>query len=342
MELNFSQMNSDKCLYRRITGNTKIFILIYVDDLLLVSNDEKDLNTVKSNICVKFKMKDLSEIKFFLGIKIERNHLKRTMTLSQEHYIDNLLKKFRMENCKTSNTPMEHNLKLSNTIGEELTSKPYKTLIGCLMYLMLCMRRDLSYSISYFSRFQICATDEHWEYLKRVLKYLQKTKTLKLTFDSTLDAGVLEGYVDADWANDTTDRKSTTGFIFKLFGGTVSWVSRKQNCVCLSSTEAEYIALSDCLCECLWLQKLLEDLDIKNFKPTVIYEDNQSCIHLASNEKRNSRLKHIDVKYNFVKDIVSKKLIVLQYKRSNEQLADIMTKRLNRVQFENLRLGLFN
>lgn len=165
---------------------------------------------------------------------------------------------------------------------------------------------------------------------------------MKLIYNRNDDAQPLMGYADADWANDSFDRKSVSGYIFKVFGNVVSWSSRKQSAVALSSTEAEYVAVSECACEAIWLRNLLKELRIDCGGPTVLFEDNQSSIRIAESSKDNKRMKHVDTKYHFIRQTVLDGVTKIEYLRSEDQLADIMTKPLPPKQFIKLRglLGL--
>jgi hypothetical protein len=170
------------------------------------------------------------------------------------------------------------------------------------------------------------------------LRYIQGTINLGLHFKKKSGKCALVGYADSDWAGDL-DRKSTSGYLFKVYGASVCWVTKKQSTVALSSTEAEYVALASASSELIWLKNLLEDLNIKIEEPVLMFEDNQSCIHLLS-KWEHRRLKHVDVKYNFVRDLVSDRIVEVKFIPSKEQKADILTKGLSSEQFVKLRLGL--
>lgn len=281
-------------------------------------------------------MKDLGNVDVYLGVKIVRNFEKCEMKISQKPFIKNLLKRFGMEFCNGVDTPMEPKLCLTKNSKDPSTKEPYKELIGCLMYVMLTSRPDLSVSVNYLSRFQNCATDSHWIHLKRILRYLKKTENIELLYDGKTD-DILFGYSDADWGNDVDDRKSLSGFLIKVFGCTVSWVTKKQPTVSLSSTEAEYVALCVTSCEVLFVKKLLEDLNIFIDSAIPIFEDNMSCITIAEEPKEHQRMKHIDIKYNFVRDLVKNGILQILYKPSKDQVADFFTKSLPKILFEKFR-----
>lgn len=163
-------------------------------------------------------------------------------------------------------------------------------MIGCLTYAALTTRPDLCAATNYFSRYQNCYTSEHFIYAKRILRYIQSTINLKMVFNRDVSSDVLIGFTDADWAGDKNERKSTSGYVFKVFGNVVSWSFRKQSTVSLSSTEAEYISHCQGACEAIWLRKLLPEIGINCKAPTVIYEDNQSCIKIAEGPRAHNRM----------------------------------------------------
>lgn len=241
-----------------------------------------------------------------------------------------------MEECKGTKTPMEVRIQLEENKPEDciIDKKPYRELIGCLMYLMLNTRPDLSAALNLYSCFQSNATEKQWVEAKRILRYLKETQNYGLIYRKQT-APVLTAYADSDWAG-SSDRKSTSGFMLQVYGNLVCWSTKKQSTVALSSTEAEYVALASAAAELVWLRNVLKDLNIDCDEPTVLYEDNQSCIHLLS-KYEHRRMKHLDVKYHFVRDLVMRKSIVVKYIPSNEQREDILTKGLPRASFEKFR-----
>lgn len=193
-------------------------------------------------------------------------------------------------------------------------------------------------------RFQQSPTEDHWQALKRIMRYLKGTTAMGLNYKKQNDTRPLVGYVDADWAADLEDRKSVTGFMFKVFGSTVSWTSRKQATVSLSSSESEYVALSAAVSEGIWLAGLLEDMNCKSpSDPVIIYEDNRGCIELAKNAE-SKRIKHLDIKHHFIKEHVAAGNIKIEPISTTEQQADIFTKALDVTRFQWLRtkIGVAN
>ena len=284
---------------------------------------------------LKFEMRDLSpnsQNKFclkFLGISIVKNN--NSLFLSQKDLIQKVLNKFNMTSCKTSNIPVQTKLNLKQDDTDEFknVNLPYRELVGFIMYIMLATRPDLSYSIYYFSRFQNCFTQEHWTYLKNVLRYLKSTECYGLKYERSVpqNSQVISAYVDADYANDTIDRKSISGFGIKIFNNFIFWKSKKQPTVSLISTEAEYIALSECTTDCMFVGHLLSEVLNKNTFPIKIFEDNQSTIKIA-NTLETRRSKHIDVKHHFIRECINSGKINLKYISTSEQIADIFTKAL--------------
>lgn len=182
-------------------------------------------------------------------------------------------------------------------------------------------------------------TQYDWNELKRVVKYLKGTAHFKLEMAQSNQTGLF-GYADANWAENRTDRKSNSGYVFKLNGGTISWCSKKQVCVALSSTEAELIALTEGTKEAVWIHQLLSEIGQPIDIPIVIFEDNQSCLKLIDNVNASNRTKHIDVRHFFIRDYIEKRIIVCEYCPTDEMTADILTKPLSKIKFEKLRLML--
>lgn len=283
-------------------------------------------------------MSDCGEAKFFLGIKLDYDRQRGILKLSQGSNAQKILKKFGMIDCNAVKTPMEKGLQLSRAGSR--TNEPYRELLGSLMYQMLCARPDICFTVSYLGRYQQNPVDHHWQALKRVVRYLKGTSELGLLYKRNESSAPLIGFVDSDWASDQEDRKSVSGFVFKVFGSTVSWASRKQVTVSTSSSEAEYVALSSAVSEAIWLGGLLEDLKCKSKAEAIpIFEDNRGCIGLARNME-SKRIKHIDIKHHFLRDHVAAGTVTIEPIGTADQEADIFTKSLDTVRFQDLRSRL--
>lgn len=344
---NFIKSENDHCLYFRITDQFKIYVLIYVDDLIITGSNVKEIDNLKVEMMKNFKMKDLGLISYYLGISVNQNLLENTVTLSQSNYLENVLKRFDMYECKNVSTPMDNNFNYDDLLKEKSESleieNKCRKLIGCIMYAMLGSRPDLCNSISILSRYQNYASNDLLLCLKRVLRYIKGTIDLKLVYKKNLNSELIKGFVDADWGGDTITRKSTTGYCFQIFDCTVSWCSKQQSCVALSSTEAEYIALSQCVSEACWFKNLLIELNILNDKneSVLLYEDNQSAIRVSKSCEQPKRLKHINIKYHFIQEKVRDGVVKIMYLPSNKQIADILTKPLGKIMFEKFKNLIF-
>lgn len=317
-----------------------IYVLLYVDDILIFCSDLGIINTVKKLLSKEFEMVDMGQASSFLGMHIDQNIEKGTIILSQSKYLEKVLERFNMRDCNPKSTPMEKGLHLERGDENKCSNNPYRELIGCLIYATVTTRPDLCAATGYFSRFQSCFNEHHFNHVKHDLRYIRGTIDLKLVYKKQEAAPTLVGFSDSDWGGDKNDGKSTSGYVFKLFGNTVSWASRKQPTVSLSSTEAEYVALTEAICEYKWIRKMLVELRVECVKPVVIFEDNQSCIRVADDQKERKRMKHLDIKYHFICQVIAEGEIELQYKPTDDQLADTMTKGLGRNLFLKHRVNL--
>uniref|UniRef100_A0A8D8QIS8 Copia protein n=1 Tax=Cacopsylla melanoneura TaxID=428564 RepID=A0A8D8QIS8_9HEMI len=335
----FNQCKSDYCLYVNTSHKEIIYLLVYVDDLLIVSQSLELVNQVKSALMDRFQMLDMGNVSSFLGLEISKHG--DELHISQAKYLAKLVEKFGLQNCNPAKTPMEvvqNMLPDDNPVKD--FDKPYRLLLGSLMYAMLGSRPDLSYALNYLSRFQNNPNDVVWNMLKRVLRYVKGTLNVKLVFKKQVGT-VLVGYSDADWGSDSQDRKSTTGIAFFVLGNITSWASRKQPTVALSSTEAEYMAICHALTEGLWIKSVLTEMNIVlGLPPIVLYEDNQGCISLCKNPVHQKRSKHIDIKYHFIRENVTDGNVEIVFVPTVDQIADVFTKSLPGPTFCHLRLKL--
>lgn len=337
-EIQFTQTTSDPCIYYQKTGQDMMFIGVYVDDIILAARNEKQLKRIKEKLSNKFNIKDLGELKYFLGMKVEQSKGSGSVWIGQPAYTKNLLKRLGMQDSKPIHTPVEVNtkLQLATNQAEPVNQTEYQSAIGGLMYLAVSTRPDIAFAVNNLARFNSNPQKEHWTAVKRILRYLKGTTNIGILYKQD-ESEKCVGYSDADWAGDTSDRKSTSGYIFMLSGGPVSWSSKKQKCVALSTAEAEYVALSAAAQECLWLRQLEVELGCPPEGPTLIFEDNQSTIAMAKNPQFHGRAKHIDIRHHFVREQVANGTIKLDYCSTKDMIADIMTKGLTREQHCKLR-----
>ena len=340
-DLGFSASEYDTALYIKRTTTKVLIVAVYVDDLTIFASDLDDVLTLKAALAKRFKMEDMGEISFLLGLQITRDRAKRQITVGQQKYVNDMINKFNLKDMRSSHVPMDPNLHLTTDGVNALNPasiREYQSIIGTLMYLMLGTRPDLAYSVSRLSQFLAAPTTAHMTAAKRVCAYAHTTANVSLVFG---DGGEeLVAYSDADYARCTDTRRSTSGYVFVLNGAAISWKSQRQKSTALSTAEAEYIALAECAKEALWMQGLLLEL-LATKPPTasvLIYEDNQAAIKLAANPTHHQRTKHIDVRYHFLRELVADNRIHLQYLESKLMLADALTKPLPRALFEDLRL----
>ena len=262
--------------------------------------------------------------------------------LSQSSYVERILETSQMSNCNPTSTPMESNLTLSPA-NVVMNLPEYRSIVGAVLYLARLTRPDVLPSVSILSRYLHCPGSDHITAAKRILRYLRSSKSFGSIFTGkSLKSQLhLSAYVDSNWANDLHDRKSTSGFAIYLNDNLLSFKSTKQKIVALSSTEAEYIAISTVTTKILWLLQLFDHLQITIQKPIPIHVDNNGAIKLASNNHSiGERSKHIDLRYHHIKDLISNGTVELQYIPTSENIADMFTKALPKPAFLKYRSSL--
>ena len=321
--MGFKESTADPGLFIK-PSSPPAYLLIYVDDILVITNNTSMLNSVKNQISTAFETRDLGPATFFLGIDIIRDRTTKTIKLTQTRHTTDLLSKFNMEKSKPFDTPSSIAIKLTAD-GEPLDTKehPYSTLIGSLMYLASCTRPDIAQAVGALARYMSKPTTTHWTAAKHVLRYLAGTTDYGIIFtpsDSTLNA-----YCDANHAGDIDTRRSTTGYVFTFNNGAITWSSRLQPTVAASTTEAEYMAAASTVKEALWLRKLFTDLDL-HIACIDIKSDSQSAIHMLKNPVISLRSKHIDIVHHFARERVARGEVNFFYIPTDSMVADILTK----------------
>jgi len=307
------------------------WILVYVDDLLLMAQNSATLDRLKEELKAKFPLKDLGPVSHYLGMELSRDRDCREVYLKQTTYIQDIEKKFSAFQIKTWETPLavNHSLTLPAADDEEVPGQErYPELVGSLMYLMVCTRPDLAHALSVLGRFVGPGRHggKHWKAALRVLGYAVHTKHLRLTLggpDSTL-----EGFTDASWADHQDDRRSSQGFCFTLGTGAISWKGTRSPTVALSSCEAELYGGTSAAQELLWLKRLLQELGYSAGKP-VLWCDNQSTVAMTKDPIFSARSKHIEARYFFIRELVEAKEMRVKHVAGEENVADIFTKPLS-------------
>ena len=331
--LGFVASGSDPGLYILHQKLDSVYVLVYVDDLLIAGEDEKSIDAVKTTLKTIFKIREL-DANLFVGIEITRNRSVGTLKVSQRLMASELVSKYGMSDAKVKSTPMSTSVKLVKGNADDALDTQtcgYCELVGSLLYLTVCTRPDIAQAVGALTRYMAYPSEVHWSAAKTVLRYLSGTLDFGITF-SKGDTTELVGYADADFAGDIDTRRSTTGYVFLLNGGVISWSSRLQPTVAASTTESEYMAAFGAVKEALWLRKLMNDLDVHT-KTIKIYGDNQAALKLLKHPIASVRSKHIDIIYHFARERVSRNEVTFEGISTDIMVADIMTKALPESKF---------
>ncbi|GAA0153068.1 transmembrane signal receptor [Lithospermum erythrorhizon] len=326
----------DSTLFIKRDRNQLMVAQIYVDDIVFGGVSSQLVKQFIQQMEAEFEMSMVGELKFFLGIQISQ--MKDRIFISQSKYAKNIVHKFSLVNAKPKRTPMATHVKITkDENGKEVDISNYRSMIGSLLYLT-ASRPDIAHSVGVCARFQAAPKESHLNLVKRIIKYVQGTLNhgLLYTFDTD---NSLVGYCDTDWAGNAEDRKSTSGGCFFLGNNLVSWFSRKQNSVSLSTAEAEYIAAGSGCTQLIWMKQMVEEYGV-NPGVMTLYCDNMSAISISKNPVQHSRTKHIDIRHHFIRELVENKVIQIEHMSTDKQIADIFTKGLDVNQFEYLRMTL--
>jgi hypothetical protein len=340
LDSHFKRGNVDKTLFVRKIGNDILLVQIYVDDIIFGSSSERLCKKFSELMSNKYEMSMMGELTYFLGLQV--NQTKNGIFISQGKYVKDLLNKFGYKDCSPMKTPMATATKLDEDLsGKSVDVTAYRGMIGSLLYLT-ASRPDIMFATCLCARYQSCPKESHLQAVKRIFRYLKGSPNLGLWYpkDSGFD---LIGYSDSDFAGCKLDRKSTSGGCQLLGNRLVSWSSKKQHSVSISTAEAEYVAAGSCCAQILWMQHQLEDYGVSASR-TPIFCDNTSAIAITNNPVLHSRTKHIDIRYHFIRDHVMKEDVELYFIPTENQLADLFTKPLDEARFNYLisKLGMLN
>lgn len=336
IENDFNIGKIDTTLFTKRKGKDILIVQIYVDDIIFGATNESLCKEFAKCMQEEFEMSMMGELNFFLGLQIKQT--RDGIFINQSKYTKDLLKRFGMEHVKDADTPMGTSTKLDmDEKGKTVDITKYRGMIGSLLYLT-ASRPDIMFSVCLCARFQACPKESHVSAVKRIFRYLHGTINLGLWYPKGSEMSLIS-YSDADFAGCRIDRKSTSGTCHFLGSSLVSWASKKQNSVALSTTEAEYIAAGSCCAQVLWMKQTLEDYRLK-FENTPIKCDNTSAICLSKNPIQHSRTKHIEVRHHFLRDHIEKGDIILEFIGTEHQLADIFTKPLAKDRFCEIRRNL--
>ena len=336
-KIGFKQLESDPCVFIYDCNLGTVIIGIHVDDGSLFASNANICDFIEAELRRYWKMK-MGDLSYILGNSVARTSTNQ-IAIYQQSYYDNMLKQFGMENIKPRATPHLFNVKLAPSKNESNPPIPnYREKIGKIMYSATQARPDVLTAVGETARYCNNPDEVHAKAVDQIIHYLAGTKNLALVFDPSVETPTkLYCYVDANWGEDTITRKSVTGYVFMLCGAAISWKSKRQDTVAKSTMEAEYMALSDCVSEAMFLRQLLHELNVKQSEPTVIFEDNDATKGLAEERKTTQRSKHIDIKYHYVRELIEKKEILMKRVDSAENCADVLTKAVTRDKLEYLR-----
>ena len=354
-QLGFSQCNKDTCVYLYQSKNALIILAVHVDDMLIVSNSKSKLAEMKLSLGQHFKVKDLGEVKFLLGIEVVHNRKAGFIELSQQAYINQLLKHFNLQEVKLATTPLssgthltQDNCPTTDKDRTDMANVPYASLVGALMYAAIGTQPDIAFAVGALSRY---LNNPGRHQAKRILSYLKGTSHYAIQYSSDTSpagkttgyscgvamkpiGGPIEGFSDLDWAGCVDTRRSTSGFVWIMNGSAICWRSRLQTIVALSSTEVEYVGATPAVQGILWLRDLLHKLGVTDPTPSLLNMDNQGAVSLTHGAGDSNQTKHIDIRHHFIRSHVENKHIKVQYIPTDEMTADILTKNLGHMKHD--------
>jgi len=358
----FKCMQNENCLFFKHTTHGLVIIALYVDDLI-IAGSPSDVSDVKSFLNSRYIMKDLGRVNHILGCEVIIDTSSHTLFLTQRRYILSTVKKFlnatELHKTGLNASPMESSIPLTaepsidtpdgNNISNNI---PYREAIGSLLWLVAGTRADIAFAVQTCAKFSNNPQVKHWKAILRIFRYLHRTINYGLAFRSTLhelsDSHIyksctnpnftldnfshhtahIEGFSDSDWGRDPDTRRSVSGYLMFLNAGLISWGSKRQQSVALSSMEAEYMALCLATQEAVWLIEIMKNFKFIQHNPIIIHEDNQACIEFANHNVHHAKSKHIQQRYHYTREVVKKGDIKLAYIPTSENPADIMTKPL--------------
>eukprot|EP00253_Pinus_taeda_P009660 PITA_09660 len=273
LENEFEKCDGEPTVYIKENDGKLLIVVLYVDDVIFTGNDVYLIENFKTVMKEEFEMTNMGLLRYFLGIEVNENE--NGIFISQAKYVNEVLGKFNMQECKATITPTVMRLKLSKEDNnKDFDPSLYKSIVGSLMYLT-ATRPDIMFAVSLISRFIERPKEAHWQVAKRILRYVKD------------------------------DRKSTSGYVFHMGSGAISWASKKQPIVALSTAEAEYVVATATTCQAVWMRRMLRSLGQEQAKATMIFCDNSSAIALSKNSVFHKRKKHIDTRFHYIRELVS-------------------------------------
>jgi hypothetical protein len=346
LSLGFKQCAVDQAVFFKSDLKTHdiTVVAVHVDDCTIAAGTARLVDALKDGLQQHVEVTDLGELHWMLGIEIQRDRQAGTVHLSQRAYIDSILRRYHLDDSKPLSTPMDTQTRLSSKQAPKSAAEfaamrdvPYREAVGALNWAALLMRPDIAFAVSTVAQFAANPGPVHWEAVKRIYRYLAGTRDLWLTYGEI--RRTLEGYADADGSM-AEDRRAIMGYAFLIDGGAVSWSSKRQEIVSLSTTESEYVAATHGMKKALWLLSLLSEV-FRGFRDaTTLFSDNQAAIALTRDHQYHARTKHIDVRYHWIRWVIEQGSLRLVYCPTDDMVADALTKALPSAKVKHFAAGL--
>ena len=314
-EMGFKRILCEHSIWVFGRGDSRILIPVFIDDMTIAAKSQSEINWIKSELKTYFKLRDLGLTSFLLGVQIDRDRPNRSISLSQRQYVLDLLQRFGFQDCSPVTTPLDPSVRLSTSMApstqeeiDSMRSIPYINAVGALAYLAIATRPDIAYAVAVLARFSQNPGPLHWKAIKHLFRYLKGTLDYRLTYSpsSSSNSDLFVTYTDADHAGNPDNGRSTSGYLVKMGSGAISWQSRLQSLVALSTTEAEYVAATTAGQEILFLRNLLTAFGYDLSSPSTLYIDNQSALQVAKNPEHHGRMKHLDLWYYWLRGEVER------------------------------------
>ena len=335
-KLGYTTSRADPCVRYKKDDDGYTLTDTYTDDVFGASKTDGEILKRKEEMGREWEIKDVGENEYFLGMRVQQDLDQGTIRLTQRPYWEHVLNRFNLTDVPPRNTPLPVGIILDQNMSpktdserKEMANKPYRPVLGSVMWGQLATRPDLSFAVSLLSRFQADPGIEHWKGLLHVIGYIKNSMDYGLTYSRDADLTPL-AYVDADYGGCRETRRSTSGYVFTMAGGAVTWSSKRQATVALSTVEAEYVAMSRCAQQLIWMQTWLDEVEIAHTTPGVIRGDSRGAIALAKTTKDHGKVKHIDIRHHFLRELVKSEAITFEQIASADNLADLFTKPLAR------------
>ena len=340
--MSFTRTESDWSVHKRITKIGTSMSATSVDNILLASSTKEESQQAASDLAKAFETSDMGDVEFLLGCRITRWRDRRSLKVDQESYINSMLREFGMENSSGRDTPFPAKTYLTTDMcpktDEEQAlaeTRPYRRVVGKCMYLVTCTRPDIAWAVCKLVKFMSNHGEQHWTCAKHLLRYLSGTKSIGLILGHRDNPyPLLKGLSDSDWAM-AENRKSISGFVLLLNESPISWSSKQQAIVALSSCEAEYIACTHSAKQIMWLRSLLAELGFPQQTPTTLHCDNTGTVACTHDPHGHTRMKHISIRMHFIRECVNQGLIDVIHISNRFNVADLFTKPLARIAHNN-------